>query len=311
MKWYEWTANITLEWTSMTHYIFMALPVILLLLIFLLRNKISNISPKAKGIILTIMGLFVIGWELWFDVVEILHSAQSSSIGDAMFLQFKNGFSLCRLNMYVMGVFLVFRRMNMLKWILATALFGGYSTLIDHYTIGTSPSMHSIFTHSVILVSFIPFALAMKPSNYTVRSLIHTYLFNWTIVGVLLYTNHLWGVSNGELTSAALRTNMIVGWAYDIWKPLTLIAWVGVISIFAGVMFGLYRLIYWASIIKDESTSPTWIKIKTYTGAKGFRRSFESEEKAAWKSAAMNKLDKQAYTETTVEYKVKTKKGSK
>ncbi len=264
MKWYQWTESWEISWTPTTHYIFMALPLVLLALIFLLRKPLQRISPKSKGRILTMMGLIVIGWELWFDVNTIMSDSKMMGTSDAMWETFKGGFALCRLNMYLMGSMLLFRRTEMLKWILATAVFGGYSTLVDHYDGSPMASAHSLVTHAVMLSTFIPFALAMKPSNFTLRNLFHSYLLNYFIVGTLLVTNHMWHAHAGELTAAALKNNMIAGWAYDIWQPLTLIVWVGIITLFVALVFILHRVIYWASTPANRNT--------------GFRKSFSNEK---------------------------------
>ncbi len=182
------------------------------------------------------MGLFAIGWELWFDLSSITVG------GNSTYEQFWSGFDLCRLNMYIIGVFLLLRKIDWIKWVVATALWGGASSLFNHYN--NSAIVHSLFTHAIILPTFPAFAITLAKTNYSFKSYVYAHFFNWTVVLFLIATNYGFDRHAGELREDHLADNVLVGWAP---YGLRMILWILVVMFVEFCYFLLFRYVYWQS----------------------------------------------------------------
>lgn len=254
--WYP--GDIEIAWSpekdNFTHanqFIFLALPWVLLFMIFLFRRQLKALSPKFKNYFYPSMGIFMILWELWFDVSSIVDSTLSR--GDAVWDQFVGAFDFCRMNMYIIGSFLVFRRADLVKWATATALFGGYSTLIDHYH--GSANIHSLVTHAIILSAVPALVVTMDGTNYKVRNLIHAHLFNWLLVIVMYSSNVLWDGVAGELTPQRMGDNVMVGWAP--W-PANMFLWILSVMVLEWAYFAIFRLVYWRTYQTSMTVKETF-----------------------------------------------------
>lgn len=258
-EWWNWPNNLIIDWPSDVmdfsgnHLVWVLVPIVALLLLLLFtilfgKKVYPRISKRAKGITYTSMGIFVIGWELWFDAASVASGVNALE-------QFKDGFDLCRLNMYILGSFLLFRKINWVKWIVATCLFGGLSTMVDHYGPYAAPAtIHSLITHGIILSVFPSFVVAISGENYLVRNYLHAHIFNLLIVTFLIVTNILWDKSAGELSVEALDDNVLVGWAPGVWA---MVMWIFAVMFVELCYFLVHRSIYW--YIYQKSTSLSWI----------------------------------------------------
>lgn len=251
----NWPNDWTIEWSKQTEVfghpnqiIVFFLPWILLLAIFCFRRKIGAIDYKYTKYIWNVMGAFAIVWEFWFDIATITH-------GTSPFVQFKNGFDLCRLNTYLIGAFLLFRKVEWVKWIVATALWGGVSTLFNHYN--TAAPIHSIITHAVILPTFPAFAITLSKTNYSFKSYVYAHLFNWTIVIFLICLNYSTGETHGELREDHLQDNVLVGWAP---YGLRIILWILVAMVVELCYFLLYRYVFWQTYENKNIKKTIWNK---------------------------------------------------
>lgn len=236
------------------HFVFLFLPWVLLALIFVFRRFLSSRSDKTKFITTASLGAFAIIWELWFDVASIVNRDANVSASSAAWTQFVDGFDFCRMNTYIVGVFLILQRRELIKWVAATALFGGYSTLIDHYS--NTASFHSLITHAVILTSFAAVGATMWGSNYKVRNLIHSHLFNWALVAFMYFVvNNEWGGHAGELTKDRMGDNVMVGFAPF---PVNMFLWILSVMFLEWMYFIVFRLIWWRTYAKKDSFGQTF-----------------------------------------------------
>ena len=237
--------RFTIAWSdknnfnNINQFIFLTIPILSLALIFVLRKRLKNVNENLKDLAMISLGLFALFWELIYDIYGIkVNVEKGMELREAMFEQFKGGFDLCKMNTYIVGTFLVLRKPNMVKWVGATALFGGYSTLIDHYR--DHAQIHSLITHAIILSTFPSVALAMSGENYKVRNLIHAHLFNYVLVAVMYYTNTLWDGVAGELTKERMEDNMLVGFAP--W-PTNMFLWIFAVMMVEWLFFTIHRII--------------------------------------------------------------------
>ena len=108
--------------------LFLVLPWLLLFTVFLMRKKLNGGSDNMKKYTIITLGLFALFWELLHDV-SIIHVRRNSPYGvyHEMYNQFILGFSLCRMNVYIIGTFLIFGKTELIKWVAATSLFGAVS----------------------------------------------------------------------------------------------------------------------------------------------------------------------------------------
>lgn len=233
------------DFSSTNQIIFMVMPVVVFILIFLFRKQFRKVNELVKKVTLITLGSFAIFHELMFDIDSINDGA---GVFDQLVL---GNLELCRFNAYMVGIGLILLAFdkNMLKWVAGTALFGGYSTLVDHYD--GSATIHSLITHSVILCLFPAFAFAMKDSKYTNKDLKMAFVWNLTYVMVAMAVNYSLDYKDGAFVHSAgvlspseLHDNMIGGFAYDIWPPLAFVAWIGAVIILQFIYVGVFRLIY-------------------------------------------------------------------
>ena len=268
---WNWPTDFLIPWSpenaNFTHpnqFVALALPWVIILIVFIFRKQLSNASQKAKNITYTSLGIFAIIWEFWFDISKIAYRGQG--VSEAMFIQFRKGFDFCRMLTYINGVFLIFRRADLIKWVAATSLFSGYSTLIDHYE-ETNSTFHSLFTHTIILSAFPSVAFTMSAKQYKVRNLIHAHLFNWTLVAIMVITNYVWNAHTfdsgngyhavaGELTQNRMKGNMIVG---EIPWPGSMFVWILLVMLLEWSYFGVSRLIIWRTHQKELSFIQTFV----------------------------------------------------
>ena len=248
---------------TINKYIFLTLPWILLLAIFILRKKLNMIPLHYKNITYITLGLFAFFWELDHDLTTLF---LTTDIKFEAYNLFISGFGLCRMNIYIVGVFLMFRKLEMLKWVVATSLFGGLSALFGEYD--HTANIHSLITHAIILMPLPAFALAISGKNYTLRNILHTHIFSLTIVGVMLIVNYIindgWIVTRGhhlvistagELTKTNMSDNPIVG---KIPWPFNAVVWIMLVILIAWLYFGIYRLIIWRTYQKDLTFRQTF-----------------------------------------------------
>ena len=287
--------------SNITPYIFLSMPLILLLIIFLFRKNLSSISNDAKNYIWITLGMTMIFWQLWWDVTSIKDGEKMyGNLNKAMLRQFINGFIFCRLNMYVAGVFLVLRKIDMLKWVVATSFFGGIVSVYGEYK--GQASIHSLLTHSIFLTVFPFYGVTLSRSNYRVKNLIHSHLFNWTLVIVMLGINYhvnggftenssKYGFPSiaGELTIDRLENNALVGWLK--W-PGNLFMWIFIVMLLEIIVFSIYRLINWRTYkrnltFKETFTtehkidSVSWYGFKQW-GENSWPRNYKKNLKQRW-----------------------------
>ena len=262
---YVWDFDITsykIKWPligNKNKIIFMILPWIILLIIFLFRRQFKNAPQQAKDFMMITLGLFALFWELNYELSSIHGGAKP-------FRQFIWGFYYCRMNMFVVGTFLILRKTEMLKWVAATSLFSGYIVIFGGYH--GEAQIHSLVTHSIVLASFPSIAIAMSGSNYKIKNLMHSHLFNWTLVAVMLIVNY--DVNNGwvedptkygfpssagELTKDKLANNLLVGWAQ--W-PGNIIIWIFLVMSLEWIYFGIHRLIIWRTYQRNMTLRQTY-----------------------------------------------------
>lgn len=238
------TIKFSDDFSSTNQIIFMAMPVVVFILIFLFRKQFRKVNELTKKVVLITLGSFSIFHELMFDIDSINNGTNAF---DQLVL---GNLELCRFNAYMVGIGLILLAFdkNMLKWVAGTALFGGYSTLVDHYP--TTATIHSLITHSVILCLFPAFAFAMKDSKYTNKDLKMAFVWNLTYVMVAMAVNYSLDYKDGKFTHSAgvlspseLKDNMIGGFAYDIWPPLAFVAWIGAVIVLQFIFVGVFRLV--------------------------------------------------------------------
>ena len=278
-----WSNTKTENFSHPNQIIFLLLPWVLLGIVFFFRRKFAAVSTRTKNITYFSMGAFAILWELWFDVSSIINSNKTTA--DAMHEQFIAGFDFCRMNMYILGLFLVIRKPEMVKWIAATALFGGYSTLIDHYgqhSINPTADIHSLMTHAVILSVIPAITITMNKTNYKVRNLVQAHLFNWTLVAIMFTVNvYNPGSVAGELTKDRMADNMLVGWAP--W-PANMFLWILSVMMLEWAYFIIFRIIFWRTYLQKmtfgQTFSMEWpADKKQWYGFKIINRNGEKNEK--------------------------------
>lgn len=219
------------------------------------------------------MGAFAIIWELWFDIASI-------NSGTPAYQQFWNGFDLCRLNMYLIGVFLLFRKIDWIKWVVATALWGGTSTLFNHYN--NAAPIHSLITHAIVLPTFPAIAITMAKTNYSFKSYVYAHLFNWSIVIFIVCLNYISGASHAELREDHLGDNVLVGWAP---YGARMILWILVVMIVELCYFALYRYIYWQTYNEKDVKKTLFTKtvlglelsFKTYKRKSSYSKDFKED----------------------------------
>lgn len=228
--------------------IFMILPWLLLFIVFLFRKKFSAVSNKTKNITYITMGLMMIGWELWFDIGSIVNRADGINVYDQMYQQFIDGFDFCRMNMYIAGTFMVICKPQLVKWVAATSLFGGYSTLFDHYD--KQADVHSLMTHSVFLAVFPSLVVTISGTNYKVRDLIGAHLFNWLLVAIMYTVNVYTGSVAGELTEDRMADNMIAGFAP--W-PINMFIWILAVMMLEWAYFITFRILFWRTHLAKQN----------------------------------------------------------
>lgn len=188
------------------------------------------------------MGAFALVWEAMFDITSLATDPKHAKD------QFMGMLDLCRLNMYIVGLFLITRKINCLKWVVATSLWGGVSTLFDHYN--NTAAFHSLISHAVVLAIFPSLAITISKTNYSFSNYVYAHFFNWTIVLILIITNYWWGKHAGELTEAELKDNALVGF-----MPYggRMILWIFVAMIIEFCYFLIYRFIYWITYEKQNT----------------------------------------------------------
>ena len=251
-----WNPNMM----SGIHLSIMLMPFVALFIVFMFRKKFFVAPQGIKNYVFITLGVFAIFWELWYDVGSIYD-------GSSAFKEFIGGFDYCRMNTYIVGTLLILRKNEMLKWVAATSLFSGVSTLVDHWSHYTAP-VHSVITHGVILAIFPSIAIASMGTNYKVKNLIHSHLFNWTLVLIMITVNlHInggweenssrYGFTSvaGELTKNRMTKNMLVGWAG--W-PWALMLWILAVMMLEWIFFIVHRLIIWRTYQKDLSFKETF-----------------------------------------------------
>ena len=239
--------------------IFLLLPMILLLGVFLLRKKLSSGSKNAQDFLIITLGLIAIFWELLHDVSAIHFRFADQTANFKMYQQFILGFSLCRMNTYIIGTFLIFRKIDMVKWVAATSLFGGIVSLVGEYD--NTANLHSLITHSVILTVFPALAISTNKTTYTVRNLIHAFIFNLTLVGVMLIVNYTvnngWDVVKvqhkvhaiaGELTRTNMANNDLVG--FLPW-PFNMVLWIIAVMMLEVIYYFAQRIVVWRTYNRD------------------------------------------------------------
>jgi len=263
---WDWPNEVDIPWSAknanFTHpmqLVMLALPWLIIFTVFLFRKQLSGAPQKVKNITYTTLGIFALVWELWFDISSIVYRGKDQSINDAMFRQFKNGFDYCRMLTYINATFLIFRRVELVKWVAATSLFGGYSTLIDHYN-GTA-NFHSVVTHTIILAGIPSIAFTMSAKQYKVRNLIHAHLFNWTLVAIMFTTNVLWDGVAGELTKERMDKNMVVGvdGLFGASWPGNMFLWIFLVMLLEWSYFGVSRLLIWRTYQRDLTFIETFV----------------------------------------------------
>lgn len=284
--WWNWPNNLTIPWPSDemdfsgNHLLWALLPVVFLILLLLFtiffgKKYFPMIPKRVLNWTLTIMGFIAISWELWFDIASIASGVDPLE-------QFKGGFDLCRLNMYLLGVFLLLRRIEWVKWIAATCLFGGMSTMVDHFH--DAAQVHSLITHGIILSLFPSIAIAITRENYKFRNYIHAHILNYSITAFLIITNFYWGTHAGELAPENMHDNVLVGWAFGgdeiNWPNAipSMAVWIGAVMFVEASYFLVHRSIYWFIYQKDQKIS--WVQ------------SFKNEwpkDKAEWYGFRWNK----------------------
>ena len=252
--------SYTIGWNDIDSKIFLVLPFVLLLIVFLTRKTLSNTSTNNKDILLITLGLIAFFWELNHDL-NTIHNRTIESLNYTVYTEFVRGFSLCRMNTYIVGVFLMFRRTEMLKWVAATSFFGGIVSIVGEYH-GTA-NTHSLITHSVILTVFPAIGITLTKSNYTMRNLIHAFIFNLTLVAIMMIVNYSvnngWDVVKvphkvhsiaGELTRTNMGDNALVD--FLPW-PFNMVLWITAVMIVEVIYCFTQRLIVWRTYKKDKT----------------------------------------------------------
>lgn len=255
------------DFLNPVHLFFLLLPFILLFFIFISRKKLSSIKLEHKFFIWITLGVMVIFWELWFDVTSIKNEVNDGhALSYAMFHQFISGFLYCRMNMYIVGTFLVLRKTEMLKWVAGTAFFGGLTVIFDSFS--GEADIHSLFTHAIFLC-VVPFlAITMNKGNYAVKNLIHSVMFNLFLVMVMLVVNvwingglttnpNKYGFASfaGELTKDRMAINAMVGWS--AW-PMNIILWILLVVLLELIVFFVFRLVNWKTYNKKMTYAETF-----------------------------------------------------
>ena len=235
---------------GMTKYIlFLLIPLLMFIVTAIFRRKLVKLEDNTKNYIFGILGVVVISWELLFDVQRIESSAHSHS--KAMFETFIQGFLFCRLNMYLIGTFLVLRKIEMLKWVIATSIFSGLVTLFD----GQYYTYHSLMSHGVFL-TFVPlFVLIVANKNYTIKNTLHATIFNLFIVVIMLIVNYNinkgWTTNSsaygfvsfaGELTVDHMAANPIG--RLIIW-PYGMFLWIFIVMVAQAIFVVAYSVFFW------------------------------------------------------------------
>lgn len=271
MTFWEAPSDWKIDWSTqrenfshVNQWIFLILPWALLATVFIFRKRLSGLSNKAKGRTYTTMGIIAISWELWFDLGGIISSSNPSH---EVWVHFVDGFDFCRINMYILGSFLVIRKPEWVKWIAATALFGGYTTLIDHYH--DRAAFHSLVTHAIILAAFPAIAITMNATNYKVKNLVQAHLFNWSLVAIMYTVNQYTGGVAGELTKDRMADNMMVGFAP--W-PFNVYLWMLSVMFLEWSYFTTYRVVH----------NKTYEVKNGVTFIQSFKNEWKAETKKYW-----------------------------
>ena len=251
--------DFTITWHS--SYFYLGVAGILTILIFLAfwGKRMRGIKPLTTKVILITMGSYMIFHELIFDVYSMMSMMDNNSpvvignitydhgVGSVILSHFIMGnLELCRFNMYAVGIGLILFAFNnnFLKWVAATAFFGGISTLVDHWKDGQAASIHSILTHGVFLSLFPAIAFAIKNAQYRKRDIIGAFAFNLTLTAIIITLNQTMGTSMAELSTHDLEGNVVVGSLTKAWAPLGFMGWIALVIIVQLIWVVFHRSIW-------------------------------------------------------------------
>ena len=127
---------------------------------------------------------------------------------------------------------------------------------------------HSLVTHAVILPVIPALAIAISGSNYKIKNLIHAFIFNLTLVGIMIIVNYTvnngWDVVRipgrvhaiaGELTRTNMKNNALVG--FLPW-PFNMVLWIFAVMMLEWIYFFFHRLIIWRTYQRHLSLKQTF-----------------------------------------------------